>query len=109
MHSFDLKQVVTAPTHANGHILDLVLCYGLSGNYTVVYDTNFSDLKKTVIFKVSVPIETCISLPMVCKFHRIDYMAHTDFITAFDDASMSATLNSPLHLLNSEGHLTIFV
>ncbi len=109
MHSFDLKQVVTAPTHANDHILDLVLCYGLSVNYTVVYDTNFSDLKKTVIFKVSVPIETCISLPTVRKFHRIDSTAHTDFIIAFDDASMSATLNSPLHLLNSEDHLTIFV
>ncbi len=49
VHSFDFKQVVTVPTHANGHILELVLCCGLSVNDTVVYDTNFSDHKPVLL------------------------------------------------------------
>ncbi len=67
VQSFDLKQVATAHTHANGHILDLVLRYGLSVNDTVIYDTTFSD-HKPVLNNISVPIETWISLPTYASF-----------------------------------------
>ncbi len=59
-----------------GCILELVLCCGLSVNDTVVYDTNLSD-HKPVLFNISVPMETCISLSTVRKFRRLDSMAHS--------------------------------
>lgn len=104
MHSFDFKHVVNAPTHANSHILDLVLSYGPFVSDTLLYTILTFLIINLSFFNVSVPIETSTSLSTVCQFRRIDSLAHTNFITTFEEASISASLDSPLHLLNSEDH-----
>ncbi len=45
-------QTVTGPTHKLGHILDLVLSYGLAVCNFEITETGFSD-HKSVVFNIS--------------------------------------------------------
>lgn len=109
VHSFDFKQVVNAPINANEHILDLVFSYGPFVSDTLLYTILTFLIINLSFFNVSVPIETSTFLSTVCQFRRIDFLAHANFITAFEEASISASLDSPLHLsLYTRYYLVIF-
>lgn len=59
--SFNLMQSVTSPTHEKGHILDLVLSYGLCITVSEMCDAGISD-HMPVLFTAVAPgseISTC--------------------------------------------------
>jgi len=54
INAFDLDQHVNVPTHHGGHILDLVLSYGISLFDLEIVDNGFSD-HKCVLFSIPSP------------------------------------------------------
>lgn len=54
LDSFNLTQSVNSPTHNKGHVLDLVLSYGLNLSITDISDACISD-HMPVLFTVSLP------------------------------------------------------
>lgn len=53
--SFNLEQSVKHPAHDKGHVLDLVLSYGVSLNNTELLDSDVSDYKAVVFHTLLLP------------------------------------------------------
>uniref|UniRef100_A0A3B5Q121 Reverse transcriptase domain-containing protein n=1 Tax=Xiphophorus maculatus TaxID=8083 RepID=A0A3B5Q121_XIPMA len=67
--SFNFTQWVFEPTHEGGHVLDLVLSFGLSISHLMVGDAVFSD-HKPVLFNIDMPsnfVKPCVST----RCHRV--------------------------------------
>jgi len=81
--SFDLVQFVNAPTHIQGHTLDLVLSHGLTVSDLVIEDHVISD-HKPIVFRV--PTAFHITRPTLrlfdclVKSHRLPLLSFQLFL-----------------------------
>ncbi len=107
IHSFDFRQFVTGPTHAQGHTLDLVLSHVVSVKDIEVLDTKFSD-NKTVFFNVFQPFQLIGRTSVIRQSRKIDSLNRDNLNMLFETVYNSVFQNSLLHHLHIDDHLALF-
>jgi len=105
--SFGFEQLVKGPTHSIGHTLDLVLSYGLPIQNIDVCNAGFSD-HKPILFTTTLDCPSINHQTSTKLFWKISADTGMVFSAAFEVASKSCNLESPLEELSAEEHLTLF-
>lgn len=97
LESFNLTQFVSCPTHDKGHILDLVLSFGLNVSVTEIGGSHISD-HLPVLFTVTLPCSYVKQNIPACQRRSINSLTAARFSSAFD--AMEADLLSVDYAVN---------
>ncbi|XP_067283633.1 uncharacterized protein [Pseudorasbora parva] len=104
--SFNLLQWSKHPTHIHGHILDLVLLYGLFITDICVVESLISD-HFPVMFHLSLPPLSQKSVPDTKHVRFYSSQFCEDFIRLFNEVCTSMSLESELPDLDADEHFNV--
>lgn len=94
-------------THAHGHTLDLVFSHGISVTDVKVFDTLISD-HMPVLFSMSFPPSMSHVTPTAQWTCSFSPCFRDEFTNTFNEVCPSVSLESLLHDLDADEHLSLF-
>ncbi len=105
--SFNFVQWVSGPTHLQGHTLDLILTHGLSVLDITISNATFSD-HMPVSFSIPYLGQTPRNQPIERMSRIFTTRSSVKFITAYHEVWDSSEMESVLHNLDADEHLSYF-